>query len=96
VVVEPGKRSIQTAFQVKKLAGDLGIKTIYAVGNKVMNDTHREFLKNALGDIPLLGMISYSNKLIELDLKGEAAFSNNELLLSEVSEIIAQLEEYIK
>lgn len=96
VVVEPGKRSIQTAFQVKKLAGDLGIKRIYAVGNKVMNDTHREFLKNALGDIPLLGMISYSNKLIELDLKGEAAFSNNEQLLSEVSEIIAQLEEYTK
>lgn len=96
VVVEPGKRSIQTAFQVKKLAEDLGIKTVYAVGNKVMNDTHREFLKNALGDIPLLGMISYSERLIELDLKGEAAFSNNNQLLSEVSEIIAKLEEYIK
>jgi CO dehydrogenase maturation factor len=96
VVVEPGKRSIQTAFQVKKLAEDLGIKTVYAVGNKVMNDTHREFLKNALGDIPLLGMISYSERLIELDLKGEAAFSDNEQLLSEVREIIAQLEECIK
>ncbi len=96
VVVEPGKRSIQTAFQVKKLAEDLGIKTVYAVGNKVINDTHREFLKNALGDIPLLGMISYSDRLIELDLKGEAAFSNNEQLLSEVSEIITKLEEHIK
>lgn len=96
VVVEPGKRSIQTAFQVKKLAEDLGIKTIYAVGNKVMNDTHSEFLKNALGDIPLLGMISYSDRLIELDLKGEAAFSDNNQLLSEVSEIIAKLEGYIK
>jgi hypothetical protein len=41
-------------------------------------------------------MISYSDKLIELDLKGEAAFSNNNQLLSEVSEIIAKLEEYIK
>ena len=96
VVVEPGKRSIQTAFQVKKLAGDLGIKTIYAVGNKVMNNTHRVFIKNALGDIPLLGMISYSDRLIELDLKGEAAFSDNNKLLSEVSEIIAKLEEYVK
>jgi CO dehydrogenase maturation factor len=96
VVVEPGKRSIQTAFQIKKLAGDLGIKTIYAVGNKIMNNTHREFIKNELGDIPLLGTISYSDKLIESDLKGEAAFSNNEQLLCEVSEIIAQLEEYIK
>jgi len=96
VVVEPGKRSIQTAFQVKKLAGDLGIKTVYAVGNKVMNETHREFLKKELNGIPLLGFISYNDKLIELDLKGEAAFSNNEQLLSEVSKIITKLKEYIK
>ena len=96
VVVEPGKRSIQTAFQVKKLAGDLGIKTVYAVGNKVMNETHREFLKKELNGIPLLGFISYNDKLIELDLKGEAAFSNNEQLLSEVSEIITKLKEYVK
>ena len=96
VVVEPGKRSIQTAFQVKKLAGDLGIKTVYAVGNKVMSETHREFLKKELNGIPLLGFISYNDKLIELDLKGEAAFSNNEQLLSEVSKIITKLKEYIK
>jgi CO dehydrogenase maturation factor len=96
VVVEPGKRSIQTAFQVKKLAGDLGIKTVYAVGNKVRNETHREFLKKELNGIPLLGFISYNDKLIELDLKGEAAFSNNEQLLSEVSKIITKLKEYIK
>jgi len=44
----------------------------------------------------LIQTISYSNKLIETDLKGEAAFSDNEQLLSEVSEIIAQLEEDIK
>ncbi|MEE9604599.1 MAG: carbon monoxide dehydrogenase accessory protein CooC [Candidatus Scalindua sp.] len=96
VVVEPGKRSIQTAFQVKKLAGDLGIKTVYAVGNKVMNETHREFLKKELNGIPLLGFISYNDKLIELDLKGEAAFSNNEQLLSEVSKIITKLKEYVR
>ena len=96
VVVEPGKRSIQTAFQVKKLAGDLGIKTVYAVGNKVMNETHSEFIKKELNGIPLLGFISYNDKLIELDLKGEAAFSNNEQLLSEVSKIITKLKEYIK
>ncbi len=96
VVVEPGKRSIHTAFQIKKLAADLGIKTIYAVGNKVMNDTHEEFLKNELGDIPLLGTISYNSKLIESDLKGEAAFSNNEQLLSEVKDVITKLKECVK
>ncbi|MFQ5713202.1 MAG: AAA family ATPase [Candidatus Scalinduaceae bacterium] len=96
VVVEPGKRSIHTAFQIKKLAGDLGIKTVYAVGNKVMNDTHKEFLKNELGDISLLGTISYNSKLIESDLKGEAAFSNNEQLLSEVKDVMFKLKECVK
>ncbi|GAX59745.1 CO dehydrogenase maturation factor [Candidatus Scalindua japonica] len=96
VVVEPGKRSIQTAFQVKKLAADLGIKTIFAVGNKVMNDVHREFLKKELKDIPLLGTISYNEKLIDSDLQGKAAYSDNEQLLSEVSVIITKLKELIK
>jgi CO dehydrogenase maturation factor len=96
VVVEPGKRSIHTAFQIKKLAGDLGIKTVYAVGNKVMNDTHKEFLKNELGDIPLLGLISYNNKLIESDLKGESAFKDNEQLLSEVKDVMIKLKECVK
>ncbi len=96
VVVEPGKRSIQTAFQVKKLAADLGIKTVYAVGNKVMDETHSEFVKKELKDIPLLGMISYNKRLIDSDLQGKAAYSDNELLLSEVTEIIAKLKECTK
>ncbi len=46
--------------------------------------------------LKLIQTISYSNKLIELELKGKAAFSNNEKLLSEVCEIVAKLEEYVK
>jgi len=96
VVVEPGKRSIQTAFQVRKLAADLGIKTVYAVGNKVMNESHSEFMKRELKDIPLLGTISYNKKLIDSDLQGKAAYNDNEQLLSEVSVIMAKLKECVK
>jgi len=96
VVVEPGKRSIQTAFQVKKLAADLGIKTVYAVGNKVMNDAHSEFMKRELRDIPLLGTISYNKQLIDSDLQGKAAYNDNEQLLSEVGVIMAKLKECVK
>jgi CO dehydrogenase maturation factor len=34
-IVEPSYRSIETAARVKKLAQDLGVKRIYAVGNKI-------------------------------------------------------------
>jgi CO dehydrogenase maturation factor len=96
VVVEPGKRSIQTAFQVKKLASDIGVKSIYAVGNKVSSDEHKEFLKAELKDIPLLGTMSYNSKLIESDLKGVAAYIDNEQLLSEVKSIMTELKERVK
>ncbi len=35
VVVEPGRRSFQTARQVKKLADDIGIRKVYIAGNKI-------------------------------------------------------------
>ncbi len=38
VVVEPGQRSMQTARQVKSLADDLGVKRVYIVGNKVVDE----------------------------------------------------------
>ncbi|GJQ58708.1 MAG: carbon monoxide dehydrogenase [Candidatus Scalindua sp. AMX11] len=94
VVVEPGKRSVQTAFQVKKLADDIGVKTVLAVGSKVMNEEHKSFLRDALQGIPLLGFISYNEKLIESDLRGEAIFTANEKLLSDVREIIRELKKY--
>jgi len=34
-VVEPSYRAIETAARVKKLAQDLGVKRIYAVGNRI-------------------------------------------------------------
>jgi CO dehydrogenase nickel-insertion accessory protein CooC1 len=66
------------------------------VGNKIMNDIHSEFIKKELKDIPLLGMISYNKKLIDSDLQGIAAYNDNDLLLSEVREIIAKLKECVK
>ena len=88
------------AFQVplKKYIwlADLGIKTVYAVGNKVVNETHSEFMRRELKDIPLLGTISYNKTLIDSDLQGKAAYSDNERLLSEVSEIMAKLKECVK
>ena len=61
-----------------------------------MNDTHSEFIKKELKDIPLLGIISYNKMLIDSDLQGKAAYNDNEQLLSEVSLIMAKLKECVK
>ena len=96
VIVEPGSKSIQTAFQVKKLADDIGLKSIYAVGNKVASDGHRSLIEKGLSGIPILGYISYNEKILESDIVGSAAFAGNNQLLSEVRQIRNSLEDCIK
>lgn len=73
IVVEPGRRSIDVAQRIKKLAADIGLKNICPVGNKVRGTADREFLRQALEGFEFLGFIPYDDKIIEADLKGEFA-----------------------
>src|SRR5512136_87772 len=50
IVVEPGRKSIETALRIKNLARDIGITAIAAVGNKIRNTADREFIINNLAD----------------------------------------------
>ena len=49
VGVEPGKRSIQTAHTVQRMAGELGIKDVLVVANKVRGDEDIEYIKSNIG-----------------------------------------------
>ena len=96
VVVEPGGRSLQTAHQVKKLADDLGIKKVYVVGNKVRNEEDREFIRQAVSDMELLGFMNYSAEVIGADLHGKEVYDSCPGLVSEVEAIKARLTELVE
>jgi CO dehydrogenase maturation factor len=91
VVVEPGKRSIETAHQIKKLAQDLGLKNIVLVGNKVRNEKDKEFLLRQLPGFTFLGFLPYNDQIIEADLEGRAPFEKDQVLNLEVSKFVDQL-----
>lgn len=88
VVVEPGRRSLQTAHQVKALADDLGIKKVYVVGNKVTNEGDLAMIKENLDGLPFLGYMSYNPKIIEADKRGVSPYDIDEKIRTEVEEII--------
>lgn len=67
VVVEPTRRSLGTAAQIKKLANDIGLSRLYLVGNKVRNDDEAKFLETETPDIPLLGFLPADLKVQEAD-----------------------------
>jgi CO dehydrogenase maturation factor len=76
VVVEPGRRSIETARRIFELAGDLSMSRISVVGNKIQNDEQKQFIISSLPDADFLGFIPYDEKVIDSDLGNQTIMSS--------------------
>lgn len=74
VVVEPTRRSLGTAAQIKKLANDIGLTRLWLVGNKVRNEQDAEFLQNSTPEMPILGLLSADLQVQEADRLGIAVY----------------------
>jgi len=91
VVVEPGQRSLEVAQKIRQLAGDIGLKNIGLVGNKVRGDGDREFLREKMPDLPFLGFIAYDSKVVEADLSGTPPYLGNPEFIRSMGVIVDQL-----
>ncbi len=91
VVVEPGRRSIETAQHVRELAKDLGLTKVAVVANKVRGAADEEFLKQNLPDLPILGFLPFDPKVIEADLTGKPPYETSPQLLAAAREIAEKL-----
>jgi CO dehydrogenase maturation factor len=95
VVVEPGQRSFQTAYQVRKLSQDLGIKNLYIVGNKIMDESDGKLIRKNLEGFTVLGFMSYNEKIIEADKRGISPFDIDKKIKTEVEHIVDFLYEQV-
>jgi CO dehydrogenase maturation factor len=91
VVVEPGRRSIDTARSIKKLASEINLNNIAVVGNKVRGQNDRDFLNKHLEDFEILGFIPYDDALIEADLNGVSPYEVESEAKINVQEMILKL-----
>jgi CO dehydrogenase maturation factor len=91
IVVEPGRRSIETAQTILKLGHDLGVEGIAAVGNKIRSNLDREFIQNSLPGIDILGYISYNPAITEADLADKPLFNAVPQTVKEVRDIYHKL-----
>jgi len=91
VVIEPGGRSIQTAHQVRALAADIGIRDVVAVSNKVRDAEDADFVRAALGDIPLLGTLPLSEGVRIADREGRPSFGTDAALDASLRDIAGAL-----
>jgi len=93
IVVEPGRRSLQTAELIQRLAQDIGITNLYLIGNGVRDERDGEFLRQHGPHLPILGLLPYSPEAIEADMQGVAVFEAAPKLVEATNLVAAQLDE---
>ena len=92
VVIEPGSRSVQTYHNVKRLARDLGIKRVRVVANKVRDERDEQFVRNAIPEEDLLGMIHYNPEVMDADRNGQSPYDYSPTAIAEIRKIKAILD----
>ena len=95
VVVEPTRRSLGTANQIKKLANDIGLKRLYLVGNKVRDEEEKKFLEAETPDLPVLGFLPADLKVQEADRLGIPVYDHVPALKESAHAMAEQLAQQI-
>lgn len=87
VVIEPGARSVQTYKNVKRLAHDLGVEHVRVVANKVRGPEDEAFVKAAIPEEDLLGIMHYNTEVIDADRQGKSPYDFSETAVAEIRAI---------
>ncbi|MFX1482517.1 MAG: AAA family ATPase [Promethearchaeota archaeon] len=74
VVAEPGRRSLDILAKIKKLALDIEVGRVFAVGNKSATPEDEKMIRDWMDNekIPLLGIVPLDESIREADRKGVA------------------------
>jgi CO dehydrogenase maturation factor len=91
IVVEPGRRSLETAETIKNLAQDIGVENIGAVGNKIRSEADKDFIASNLPGIEILGFIYYDPAINDADLAKRSLFTASPRTADEVKKIYEKL-----
>jgi CO dehydrogenase maturation factor len=96
VVVEPTRRSLGTAVQIKALAADIGLTRLWLVGNKIRNEDERLFLEAETPGLEILGFMPADLKVQEADRLGVPVYDHVPSLRAAGDEIATHLLQVIE
>jgi len=91
VVVEPGRRSIETARTINNLAQDIGLNSIALIGNKIHDESEKKFIISNLPGFDFIGFLPYDQAIVEADLANQPIFTASPQVTKEVNNIYHKL-----
>jgi len=95
IVVEPTRRSLGTAQQIKQLANDIGLKNLWLVGNKVRGEEEAKFLYSEASalNLEVLGWLPADLGVQEADRLGIPVYEHVPSLRHSAEEMARKLSE---
>jgi CO dehydrogenase maturation factor len=75
VVVDPSRRSVETAVRIRELSGQLGLQNVFGVGNKIRSKDDELFLAGALPGWEFAGHVPYDDGLRAAEMAGKSVDS---------------------
>ena len=91
IVAEPTARSLGTAAQIKQLAKDIKIETMYLVGSKVQTQADRDFIAANSPGLSVIGFISMDPAVLQADRERKSAYDLSPALVKETKAIVEAL-----
>jgi len=92
IVVEPTKRSLGTATQIKSLAEDIKLKDLYIVGSKVQGEEDEAFVEENSPGLPVIGHLPYDPHVRQADREGVSLYDLSSDLAQATQAIMDVLE----
>ena len=96
VVVEPRMKSVDTVKRILKLAEDIEVREVLAVGNKIGSKMEKLFIEDKMGElgVPIAAYIPHDEAVSEADMLGEAPIDHNPKSAAIIA--LAELKDYLK
>jgi len=91
VVTEPTLTSVKTSLLVEKLAGELNIKSLYFVGNKIRDAEEVDFLKDSLSENKLIGSLPFDGRVMSMARGKKHEDELGQILCKEIDSIMGRL-----
>lgn len=80
IIADSNLKSLEIAKKIHDFATAAGMKQLYLVGNRVMNQTHEDAIRGfaAKNGLEVLALIPFDTKITEADMQGETPLKNKE------------------
>jgi CO dehydrogenase maturation factor len=81
IIADSNLKSLEIAKHIHDMASAAGMKQLYLIGNRVMNETQKEAIQTFANQnkIDVLAFVPWDQKVIEADMLGETPLKNKEI-----------------